>query len=107
MFRKLNYYLSPFQEVGLYVLLRPGPYICAERDGGGLPFWLYQDHPDIVLRSSDPNYLAAVDRWWNVLLPRMKPLLYQNGGNIILVQVNLLTGGCKLIRSYKKQTLKY
>ena len=75
------------QEVGLYVLLRPGPYICAEREGGGLPFWLYAEHPDMVLRSSDKNYLAAVERWWNVLLPRIEPLLFQNGGPIILVQV--------------------
>jgi beta-galactosidase GanA len=88
-----NRFVSHFfvlQTVGLYVLIRPGPYICAERDGGGLPFWLYRDHPDIKLRSSDPNFLTAVGSWWNVLLPIMKPLLYQNGGPIILVQVRLI-----------------
>jgi hypothetical protein len=41
-------------------LLRPGPYICAEREGGGLPFWLYGQHPDIMLRSSDKNYLVEI-----------------------------------------------
>lgn len=39
------------------------------------------------LRSSDPLYLAHVDRWWNALLPRMTPLLYVNGGPIVMVQV--------------------
>lgn len=40
------------------------------------------------LRSDDPDYLAAVDAWWGELLPRMKPLLYQNGGPIVMVQVH-------------------
>ncbi len=75
------------EDLGLYVLLRPGPYICAERNGGGLPFWLYQLHPDIKLRSSDPNFLKHVDQWWDVLLPRIKPHLYINGGNVIMVQL--------------------
>ncbi|KAM6348160.1 beta-galactosidase-1-like protein isoform 2-T2 [Alca torda] len=53
---------------------------------GGLPAWLLWK-PDIVLRSSDPAYLAAVDSWLHVLLPKIKPRLYQHGGNIISVQV--------------------
>ncbi|XP_030436439.1 beta-galactosidase-1-like protein isoform X2 [Gopherus evgoodei] len=53
---------------------------------GGLPAWLLWK-PDIVLRSSDPDYLQAVDSWLDVLLPRIKPRLYQNGGNIISIQV--------------------
>ncbi len=40
------------------------------------------------LRSTDPDYLAAVDAWWGVLLPRMRPLLYQSGGPIVMVQVS-------------------
>ncbi|NXI53135.1 BGAL galactosidase, partial [Chloroceryle aenea] len=73
-------------ELGLLVILRPGPYICAEWEMGGLPAWLLWK-PDIVLRSSDPAYLAAVDSWLHVLLPKIKPRLYQHGGNIISVQV--------------------
>uniref|UniRef100_K9J2B7 Beta-galactosidase n=1 Tax=Desmodus rotundus TaxID=9430 RepID=K9J2B7_DESRO len=73
-------------ELELLVVLRPGPYICAEWEMGGLPAWLLEKE-NIVLRSSDPDYLAAVDKWLGVILPKMKPLLYQNGGPIITVQV--------------------
>ncbi|XP_045713335.1 beta-galactosidase [Phyllostomus hastatus] len=73
-------------ELELLVILRPGPYICAEWEMGGLPAWLLEKE-SMVLRSSDLDYLAAVDKWLGVLLPKMKPLLYQNGGPIITVQV--------------------
>ncbi|RVE55414.1 hypothetical protein OJAV_G00236560 [Oryzias javanicus] len=57
-----------------------------EWEMGGLPAWLLSKK-DIVLRSSDPDYLAAVDKWMGKLLPMMQPYLYQNGGPIITVQV--------------------
>ena len=50
------------QEEGLYVILRPGPYACAEWDLGGLPAWLLAD-PNIVLRSADEKFLAPAERW--------------------------------------------
>ncbi|CAN9510342.1 unnamed protein product [Ophioblennius macclurei] len=84
--RDLEYFLQLAQDIGLVVILRPGPYICAEWDMGGLPAWLLHKK-DIVLRSTDPDYIAAVDRWMGKLLPLMKPYLYQNGGPIISVQV--------------------
>ncbi len=63
---------------------------CAEWDNGGLPWWLARTEVPggrtMQLRSSDPDYLSAVDRWWGELLPRMEPLLYANNGPIILVQ---------------------
>ncbi|XP_068094413.1 beta-galactosidase [Hyperolius riggenbachi] len=79
-------FLQLANEIGLLVILRAGPYICAEWDMGGLPAWLLAKK-SIVLRSSDPDYLQAVDTWMNVFLPKMKPLLYQNGGPIITIQV--------------------
>ncbi|XP_043823755.1 beta-galactosidase isoform X2 [Dromiciops gliroides] len=82
----LEYFLQVAQEVGLLVILRPGPYICAEWDMGGLPAWLLEKQ-SIVLRSSDDDYLEAVDKWLGVLLPMIKPHLYENGGPIISVQV--------------------
>uniref|UniRef100_G3ULE0 Beta-galactosidase n=1 Tax=Loxodonta africana TaxID=9785 RepID=G3ULE0_LOXAF len=82
----VEHFIQLTHEIGLLVILRPGPYICAEWDMGGLPAWLLEKQ-SIVLRSSDPYYLAAVDKWLGVLLPKMKPLLYQNGGPIITVQV--------------------
>ncbi|KAM9770520.1 beta-galactosidase [Menidia menidia] len=84
--RDVEHFLKLAQDIGLLVILRPGPYICAEWDMGGLPAWLL-NKKDIVLRSSDPDYIAAVDKWMGKLLPMMKPYLYQNGGPIISVQV--------------------
>ncbi|MER6098473.1 beta-galactosidase [Streptomyces sp. NPDC001728] len=71
---------------GLHVLLRPGPYICAEWEGGGLPSWLLADE-DLVPRSRDPHYLTAVDEYLGALLPPLRPHLGSNGGPIIAVQV--------------------
>ncbi|XP_064020793.1 beta-galactosidase-1-like protein isoform X2 [Pogoniulus pusillus] len=84
--RDVEAFLDLTAELGLLVILRPGPYICAEWEMGGLPSWLLWKS-DVVLRSSDPAYLAAVDSWLHVLLPKIKPRLYQYGGNIISVQV--------------------
>ncbi|XP_074201436.1 beta-galactosidase isoform X2 [Camelus bactrianus] len=82
----VEHFIQLAHKLGLLVILRPGPYICAEWDMGGLPAWLLEKK-SIVLRSSDPDYLASVKKWLKVLLPKMKPLLYQNGGPIISVQV--------------------
>ncbi|KAK5865833.1 hypothetical protein PBY51_020072 [Eleginops maclovinus] len=84
--RDVEYFLQLAQDIGLMVILRPGPYICGEWDMGGLPAWLL-NKKDIVLRSSDPDYIAAVDKWMGYLLPMIKPYLYQNKGPIITVQV--------------------
>lgn len=70
----------------LDVIVRPGPYICAEWDFGGLPAWLLAD-PARRLRCLDPGFLAAVDRWFDVLIPRLTPLLAEAGGPIVAVQV--------------------
>ncbi|XP_061441933.1 beta-galactosidase isoform X3 [Rhineura floridana] len=83
--RDLEYFLQLAEELGLLVILRAGPYICAEWDMGGLPAWLLEKE-SIALRSSDSDYLAAVGRWMGVLLPKMKVHLYQNGGPVIMVQ---------------------
>ncbi|WP_033354938.1 glycoside hydrolase family 35 protein [Kitasatospora aureofaciens] len=71
---------------GLHVLLRPGPYICAEWEGGGLPSWLLADE-GIELRSRDPRFLDAVDGYLAALLPPLKPYLSTGGGPVIAVQL--------------------
>ncbi|EDV94965.1 GH23545 [Drosophila grimshawi] len=71
----------------LLVILRPGPYICAERDMGGFPYWLLKKYPGIQLRTADINYLSEVRIWYAQLMVRMSPFLYGNGGPIIMVQV--------------------
>ncbi|WP_180687428.1 glycoside hydrolase family 35 protein [Streptomyces gossypiisoli] len=82
----LPHYLSLARAEGLHVLLRPGPFICAEWDGGGLPAWLTAD-PGIRLRSADPRFTDAVDRYLDQLLPPLLPHMAASGGPVIAVQV--------------------
>lgn len=92
-------FLELAQEEGLHVLLRPGPYICAEWEGGGLPSWLLAT-PDIQLRTSDPRYLAAVDDYLDRLLPLVVPYLATNGGPVLAVQVENEYGAYGVDPSY-------
>ncbi|MDI2125497.1 glycoside hydrolase family 35 protein [Yinghuangia seranimata] len=71
---------------GLKAIVRPGPYICAEWELGGLPAWLLKD-PGMRLRCAHPGYLAAVDRYFDALMPELVPLLAENGGPVIALQV--------------------
>ncbi|XP_025094509.1 beta-galactosidase-like isoform X2 [Pomacea canaliculata] len=80
-------FLSLAHEAGLLVLLRLGPYICAEVEFGGLPAWLLTFNKDMIVRTSDPIYLARVDKWYSVLLTTIQPYLYENGGPIVMVQI--------------------
>lgn len=74
------------QEVGLYVVLRPGPYVCAEWSFGGYPNWLLKD-PSIQVRTTDPKFMSAARAYIDHLGQQLKPLLWTNGGPIIAVQV--------------------
>lgn len=74
------------QEEGLWVILRPGPYACAEWDGGGLPWWLLKN-PEIQLRTSDPAFLAPARIWLQEVGRVLAPLQVTHGGPILLVQV--------------------
>ena len=78
-------YLSLAQELGLYAIVRPGPYICSEWDFGGLPWWLLK-YDGIRLRCCDETYLACVKRFYDELIPRLAEHQVTEGGNIILVQ---------------------
>ncbi|MBP2478385.1 beta-galactosidase [Crossiella equi] len=71
---------------GLYVLLRPGPYICAEWDGGGLPAWLLAE-PGIRLRSTDPLFMDPLADYFEQLWPHLRPYLASRGGPVLAVQV--------------------
>ncbi len=74
------------QNLGLYVIVRPGPYICAEWDFGGLPAWLLKDK-NIRLRCWDKKYIKAVENFFKVLIPKLLPYQESNGGKIIAMQV--------------------
>jgi len=79
-------FIREAQQEGLYVILRPGPYACAEWEFGGFPAWLLKDHSTVV-RSRDPKFLEPATRWINRLGQELAPLQIGNGGPIILVQV--------------------
>lgn len=72
-------------ELGLHVIVRPSPYICAEWEFGGLPAWLLKD--DMRLRCNDPRFLEKVAAYYDALLPQLTPLLATKGGPIIAVQI--------------------
>lgn len=90
------------QQDGLYVILRPGPYVCAEWEFGGYPAWLLKDH-DLVVRSGDPKYMAAVSRWMARLGKEMAGLQYSEGGPIIAVQVENEYGSFGADHAYMEQ----
>jgi beta-galactosidase len=79
-------YLREAQQEGLNVILRPGPYVCAEWELGGYPSWLLKNR-SVILRSDEPTYMAAMRAWFKRLGQEIEPLLLVNGGPIIAVQV--------------------
>ena len=74
------------QKQGMEVIVRPGPYVCAEWEMGGLPWWLLKKE-DVALRSLDPYYMERVKIFMNEVGRQLAPLQITNGGNIIMVQV--------------------
>ena len=74
------------QEEGLLLIVRPGPYICTELDFGGIPSWLLRDK-DMQVRTKDPRFLAASERYMKEVGKRLVPLEIHRGGNIIMIQV--------------------
>ncbi|MEU3223075.1 beta-galactosidase [Streptomyces sp. NPDC006976] len=82
----LGRFIRLAQEQGLDVIVRPGPYICAEWDNGGLPAWL-TGTPGMRLRTSYPPFLGAVSRWFDELIPRIAALQHCNGGPVVAVQI--------------------
>ncbi|WP_247951343.1 glycoside hydrolase family 35 protein [Streptococcus cristatus] len=78
-------FLQIAQDLGLYAIVRPSPFICAEWEFGGMPAWLLTE--DMRIRSSDASYLQAVADYYDELLPRLVPRLLDKGGNILMMQV--------------------
>lgn len=79
-------FIRTAQEVGLQVILRPGPYVCAEWDFGGLPAWLLKKQ-DLRIRCSDPYFMQQTEKYLVRLGQEVKALQIQHGGPIIMVQL--------------------
>lgn len=78
-------FIKTAADEGLLAIVRPGPYICAEWEFGGLPWWIQADE-EIEIRCSNKAYIKYFDRYLDRLLAEIKPLLCTNGGNIIMLQ---------------------
>lgn len=104
-FRTGNHDIAAFirmcKEEGMWVLLRPGPYVCAEWDWGGLPTYLLKI-PDIKVRCMDPRYMSAVSRYVARLSQEVSPLQCNRGGPILMVQVENEYGSYANDRNYVK-----
>jgi beta-galactosidase len=92
------------QQEKMWVIVRPGPYVCAEWDWGGLPSYLLKI-PDIKIRGMDSRYMAAVTRYIKNVSKELKPLLCTNGGPVILTQIENEYGSYGNDKAYLK-TLK-
>jgi beta-galactosidase len=89
-FKTGNHNIAEFiricQQERMWVLLRPGPYVCAEWDFGGLPSYLLKI-PDIKVRCMDSRYMNAVTKYFSRLAQEIKPLQCTNGGPILMLQI--------------------
>ena len=75
------------QQEGMWVYLRPGPYVCAEWDLGGMPAYLLRDPTIRVRTKDDPRYMQAVQRYMDAIGPRLAPLMASQGGPILMMQI--------------------
>ncbi|ANY66285.1 beta-galactosidase [Paenibacillus sp. BIHB 4019] len=82
----LERFIQTAGEMGLLVIVRASPFICAEWEFGGLPAWLLADD-EVKLRCYNEKFLERVDAYYDVLLPKLQPLLCTNGGPIIALQI--------------------
>jgi beta-galactosidase len=102
-FTSENHNLAKFfqivQEEGMWLILRPGPYVCAEWDLGGIPSYLLRV-PDIKLRTLDPRYMKAAERYMTNLAEVIKPFMVTKGGPILMLQIENEYGSFGNDKSY-------
>ncbi len=87
------------QKNGMYIIVRPGPYVCAEWEMGGLPWWLLKND-SIQLRTLDADYMNHVKKFMTEVGKQLGPLQITNGGNIIMVQVENEYGSYGIDKPY-------
>ncbi len=90
------------QKNNMYVILRPGPYVCAEWEMGGLPWWLLKKK-DIRLREDDPYFLERVGKFEKAVADQVRGLTVQNGGPILMIQVENEYGSYGVNKKYVGQ----
>ncbi|MGL5617117.1 MAG: glycoside hydrolase family 35 protein [Sarcina sp.] len=84
--KNIVHFVNLAESLGLLVILRPTPYICAEWDFGGLPYWLLKDK-NLRIRSNDESFLNKIDNYLKELFKYIAPLQATNGGPVIMMQI--------------------
>ena len=83
--RDVEEFLRLAQANGLFVIARPGPYICSEWDGGAIPAWLWEK--GIAVRQDDPAFLREIGNWYAHILPVLARYQIGEGGTVICMQI--------------------
>lgn len=84
--RDISRFITTAAEEGMWVIIRPGPYVCAEWEFGGLPPYLLR-HPGVKVRCMDPVYMKAAERYISRLACLLRPHLITNGGPVLMIQI--------------------
>ena len=83
--RDVKYFLEELKNAGLYVVARPGPYICSEWNGGAIPGRILES--GMPIRCNNKAFLAEVEKWYRAILTQIAPYTYARGGTVILLQI--------------------
>ncbi|HNY90443.1 MAG TPA: beta-galactosidase [bacterium] len=97
--RDLAQFFRLVQAEGMWLIIRPGPYVCAEWDLGGIPPWLLRI-PDIKFRCMDPRYMQAVERYIGELAKVIRPFQITDGGPLLMIQIENEYGSYGNDRNY-------
>ena len=100
----IEHFLDLAQDLGLYAIVRPSPFICAEWEFGGLPAWLLQEN--VRVRSSDVKYLEFVRKYYQELIPKLAKHQLNQGGNILMFQIENEYGSYGEDKTYLKALKK-
>ena len=83
--RDIGYFLDELSKAGIYVIARPGPYICSEWNGGGIPARILESGKPI--RCDSEYFIAETKKWYDAVLREIAPYTYPKGGSVILLQI--------------------
>ncbi len=101
----LGRFLDLVAEEGMQAIVRPGPYICAEWDNGGLPAWLFRDET-VGVRRLEPLYIAAVTDYLQRVYEIVVPRQVESGGPVILVQIENEYGAYGTDKEYLSELVR-
>ncbi|CAH8541902.1 unnamed protein product [Heterobilharzia americana] len=85
--RDVESFLKMLDDMKMLVVLKIGPYAEDNIQLGGLPPWLFHLNESMNIRSLDQGFVSQVTEWFSILLPKIKPFLYENGGPVIMIQI--------------------